>query len=320
MSDGYAYWRDALAGKAPAINADAPQCGFYKMRDGKGGPWLPVAIFEKEGVLICRVGADQRPPLTVWTWCADNPVSKEDAKAAFETGRWPGDVDIGHNSQALSLPEEVEEACKQALDWLRKNGIKSQTDADMAANYRASLLALKKRAEDAHKTEKAPHLAAGRAVDEKYKPVIDTADKAGATLRVELGKFLAAEEAKARAIAEEQRKADEARVRAEMQKQAEERAKKMQADPIAALTEPEPPLPVMAPPPPPPRVSAGGQRGRVTGLKTETIYEVVDHDKALAFFAQHDDVKALIQALAKKAGKAGLAVPGVEKKIERVAA
>lgn len=317
----FEHWQKNLAGEKPEIHENEPQCGFYKMRYPKDGPWLPVAIFmHAEKGMICRVGPQERDPVSVWTWCAKHPVSKDDAKVAFETGRWPGDVDIGHNSGGVDLVLEIEDACAQALDWLAKNGIKTKVDADMAANYRATLLALKKRAEETHAKEKAPHLQAGRDVDKKYKPLIDATDKAGATLRIELGKYLAAEEAKARAEAEAARKAEEARVRAEMEKQAIERAKRMQEDPIATLTEPMPPLPVMQAAPPPVKVTAGGQRGRVTGLKDQTTYEVVDHDKALAFFAQHEDVIELVKSLATKVGKTGVAIPGVEKKVERVAA
>lgn len=317
----FTHWQSNLDGKKPEIHENEPQCGFYKMREGKDGPWLPVAIFmHAEKGMVCRVGPQEREVLKVWTWCAKHPVSRDDAKVAFETGNWPGDVTVGHNSGALDLSDEIEDACAQALDWLRKNGIKTKVDADMAANYRASLLALKKRAEDTHAKEKAPHLQAGRDVDKKYKPLIDATEKAGATLRTELGKYLAAEEAKARAEAEAARKAEEARVRAEMERIAAERAKKMQEDPIAALTEPQPELPVMPAAPAPVKVTAGGQRGRVTGLKDQTTYEVVDHAKALAFFAQHEDVVALVKSLATKVGKTGVAIPGVEKKTERVAA
>jgi hypothetical protein len=318
MEDAYSYWRDALKGVFAPISADHPKPGRYKMRKGKDGPWLPVAIFQKDGALKAAVGKEFVEPLEIWTFCADKPVSEVDYKQALASGQWPGD--IGHNSGDLSLKEEIEDRASQALVWLEKNGIKSKIDADTAANYRAALLELKKRAETEHKAEKGPHLDAGKRVDAKYKPLIETADGAGATIRTELGKYLAKVEAEERARAQAEFEAEQERVKALWLKEAAERSKKMQDDPIAALTEPPPELPQLPTPPEPVKVSAGGQRGRVTGLKTVVSYVVTDHAKALAFFAANQDVKDLVQSLAQKASRAGLTVPGVEKKEERVAA
>jgi hypothetical protein len=113
----------------------------------------------------------------------------------------------------------------------------------------------------------------------------------------------------------EQAAAEEARKAAEA-----ERAKLMRDDPIAALTTPEPELPMAPPPPAPVKVQAGGQRGRKTGLREVTRYVVTDHKAALAFFADSEDVRELVAKLAERASKAGVAVPGVEKRIEEVAA
>lgn len=317
MKDAYTYWRDACAGTFGPITADHPKPGRYRMRKGKDGPYLPVAIFVQDGVTKAAVGKEFVDPLTIWTWCADKPVSEADYKHALATGQWPGD--IGHNSGDLSLKEEIEDRASTALEWLATNGIKTKIDADTAANYRAALLELKKRAETEHKAEKAPHLEAGKRVDAKFKPLIETADGAGATLRTELGKYLAKVEAEERAKADAARKAEADRVRAEMERQATERAALMAKDPIAALTTPMPELPVMQAPPEPVKVQAGGQRGRVTGLKTVVSYVVTDHAKALAFFADSEDVRQLVASLATKASKAGVTVPGVERKEERVA-
>lgn len=321
MTDAYAYWRDACAGTFGPISPDDPQPGRYRMRKGKGGPYLPVAIFRNaKGELVAAVGKDFVDATTIWTWCADKPVSEADYKVALSTGKWPGDIDIGHNSGDLSLKEEIEDRASTALEWLATNGIKTKVDADTAANYRAAMLELKKRAETEHKAEKAPHLEAGKRVDTKYKPLIETADGAGATLRTELGKYLAKVEAEENARKRAAYDAEQAAIKAKWLAEAAERVKKMERDPIAALTDPEPELPVLPVAPEPVKVSAGGQRGRVTGLKTVTSYVVVDHAKALAFFADHEDVRDVVEALAKKAGKAGVTVPGVERKEERVAA
>lgn len=331
MNDEWSWWREALAGNAPEIHADMPQSGFYKMRDGKDGPWLPVMIRLDHGhvsdtardkVLRCRVGDNSdADPFKIWTYCAGRPISSGDAKIAFETGRFPGEVAvIGDNSGDLSLADQIREYTQQALDWLRGSGITDTKSKDKAANYRAELLRLKKEADTQRESEKRPHLDASRAVDAKFKPMIETAEAAADTLRHALTVYMTAEEAKLRAEqqakwAMEQKAIEAARAEAEKQ-----RAKMMADDPIAAITSPELELPMAPAIPDPVKVQAGGQRGRKTGLRDVTRYVVTDHSLALAFFAQSDEVKELIGKLAERAGKAGVSVPGVEKITEKVAA
>lgn len=324
MSDIWQYWRDALAGKEQAIDANSPQCGFYKRRDGKGGPWLPVMIrFDSDNVLRCRVGSDSgADPHDVWTWCAGNPISREDAKYAFDHGGFPGDAPaaIGDNIGDLSLAEQIKDYAAQALGWLKNHGVKSKHDSDKAANYRAELLRLKKEADAQRILEKKPHDEAAKAVQQKWAPLVCEAEDAAEEMRSALTAFMSAEkrklEAEQRAKYEAEQKAAAA-ARAEIEAQ---RAKHMRDDPIAAMTSPEPELPAVPLPPEPVRVQAGGQRGRKTGLREITRYIVTDHKSALAFFADSEDVRELISRLAERASKAGVAVPGVERKIEEVAA
>ncbi len=319
----WSWWREALAGHNPEINANEPQCGFYKKRDGKGGKWLPVMIrYDSEGILRCRVGDDSAvDPHEVWTWVAGNPVSKEDAKHAFETGSFPGEVaTIGDNSGDLSLAEQIKDYAQQALAWFRKNGIKDKTASDLAANYRAELLRLAITADGERETEKRPHLEASRAIDAKFKPLIDEANSAANELREGLTKWMRKEEA--RLVAERRAKWEAEKAAAEKARQEVEaqRAKQMRDDPIAALTSPEPDLPDIPPPPEPVKVQAGGQRGRKTGFREVTKYVVTDHKLALAFFADSEDIRELVAKLADRACKAGVVVPGAEKRIEKVAA
>lgn len=323
MTDIWQWWRDALAGKGTVIDADAPQCGFYKMRDGKDGPWLPVMIRMDGNIMRCRVGDNSdADPFKVWTWCAGRPISKEDAKVAFETGHFPGDAPaaIGDNSGDLSLAEQIKDYAAQALGWLKKHGIKDTASKDQAANYRQELLRLRKEADSQRVAEKKPHDDAAKAVQAKWVPLIYEADAAAETLRGELGAFMVAEKRAAEKAAREKYEVEQraaAAARAEVEAQ---RAKLMRDDPIAALTSPEPESPPAPLPPEPVKVQAGGQRGRKTGLREVTRYVVTDHKAALAFFADSEDVRELIGKLAERASKAGVAVPGVEKKIEEIAA
>lgn len=308
MSDAYQFWRDALAGKEVAISADHPQPGYYKARKGKGGPWTPVAIWEKDGALVARFGPEMANPLDIWTWCSGNPVAKDDAKHAFEHGMFPGE--IGHNSGDLSLLEEIDDAVKQTRAWLAKNAITDKVTADTAANMRARLLDLAKKADAEREEKKKPHLLAGRAVDAEYMPQIDMAKGGANELRDTLTIWMRKEEAKARAEAEAARKVELERVE-------KERAELLKANPMAEYTEPLP-----APPPPiePPKVQAGGQAGRKAHMRTQVRYEIEDYAAALAHVKDHKDVIAAVEKACFAQAKAGATVPGIKRIEEKVAA
>jgi hypothetical protein len=316
MTDQFQWWRDALAGNVGAIEEPTPRSGYFKMRD-KAGAWQPVAIWERDGELVCRVGSETRNAADVWTWCAKNPVAKDAAKQAFDTGSWPGDVPpSGSNSAAMTLPEEIDDAATHALAWLQKNGITDKTAADTAANWRARLLDLSKQADKQRETEKRPHDEAAKAVQAKWKPCVETAADAANRLRDALTAWMRAEEAKARAEADAKRKlAEEAAAKA----RAIADAAKAEAEARGVTFAPEPvnvPLPFDEPA----KIQAGGQRGRKTGLRTITKYVVNDYEAALAHVKDHPDVRAAVEKVAAAQAKTGVAVPGVETVHEQVAA
>lgn len=310
MSDALQFWRDSIAGNQPEIHADIPQQGYYKARHGKGGPWLPVAIWIKDGELVARHGDVMVEPAKIWTWCADKAVSKADFTHAMQHGRFPGEIAIGHNSGDLSLSEEILEAAKAAADWIENNEITDKVQADTAANMRARLLDLGKKADKERDEKKRPHLEAGRAIDAEYKPMIESATVAANALRDELTQYMRKEEAKQRAEAEAKRKAEQERLD-------KERAERIAANPIAEFTE-EPPLPLA--PVEPPKVQAGGQAGRRAGLRTQVRYEIEDYAAALEHVKNHKDVIAAVEKAAFAMAKAGAEVPGVKRIEERVAA
>ena len=84
----FAWHSAALAGKAPPIHDGDPQCGFYKRRLVRGGPWVPARIFverdvdPRTGELTCdevlRIeveGLDAGDPADHWTYLT--PISRE---------------------------------------------------------------------------------------------------------------------------------------------------------------------------------------------------------------------------------------------------
>lgn len=326
-ADAYAHWRDALAGKPVTIEEGHPQAGFWKLRDKAANKWLPVAIWPaKDGParMLCRVADQTRDAAEVWSWCANWPVAKEAAKQAFETGSWPGDVpDVGHNSGDLSLAEQIRDYATMALGWLAKVGtIKTKVEADMAANYRAKLLEFRKQAADEKEAKIRPHLDAQKQINAEYNPIIAAADEAATPLRAAGGAFLAAEEEKAKREAHAKWVAEQEVARKAREQAEAERAKLMRDDPIAALTSPpdEPELPMAPLAPEPVKVSAGGQRGRRMGLKTQVSFVIEDYAAALAAVKDNPAVVEAVQKVVDQRGKAGVETPGVKRVETRVAA
>lgn len=311
MINEYDFWLAALRGDKVDINEDAPQSGFWRMRRHKDGPWLPVMIRMHDGRLRCRVGDDSGADAhDTWVRCAKYPVSKEDAKVAFETGAWPSDAPLSNSANATPL-ELLTDYIATASAWFAGKTLNTQRLVDEAANYATELLRLKAVADKERDSLVRPHLEAQREINGKYKPAIDDADNLAKMIKRATDDFLRAEkarrEAEARAKYEAERRAAEI-ARQEVEKA---RAKQLIDDPIAALTSTEPELPAMPAPPEPVKVQAGGQRGRKMGLRTYTEYVVDDHAAALAFFADHEKVRDLVKSLATMACKANVQVPGV---------
>jgi len=105
MSNPYTYYHSALKGVFGPIHENDPQCGYYRMIRGRGGPWVPVAIWrevtsEKEitgisdsGKLVCLVDGLEKDPYEVWTWVCRYPVPYETYVAVAEQGQaWPEDL------------------------------------------------------------------------------------------------------------------------------------------------------------------------------------------------------------------------------------
>ncbi len=311
------------------IFADHPRPGWYKMRYDRNGKWLPVAIWIQDGELVARVGAERAEPSKIWTWCADKPVSKEAAKFAFAKGFWPDEPPpIGDNMPPVddpyeALKAEIEAKQKQATDWIgARPVVLTQPDADYATNAQRELLALNKRADAMFVAEKAPHLEAGRVVDERYRFRGAVADVA-ARLRKIFDRFLAEEEKRQTVAAAAKHKAEVARIEAERKRLEAERAEKLRVDPIAALTEDPPELPLVPAAPEAVKVAAGGGIGRRAGLQDVWVGTITDYGAAAAYFINHPKMVELVDKLVAhqvKDLKASASIPGVTVSKERRAA
>lgn len=216
---------------------------------------------------------------------------------------------IGDNSGSVSpatiMSERIADVNKQIADWLKEIGGKIKTDeqADRAANFAALLGELEKEAEALHKVEKAPWLEGGRTVDAAWKPLIEKAAASkGRVKRDYVTPYLV----------EKQRRID-AEAKAERERIAAERAKAEQ-EAAAAGVEPKPVEEL--PPPEPERVKAGTRGGRATALRTVKVAEITDLAALASYLAgmgnPPPDFVEVCKKLAEKMMKAGVTVPGAK--------
>lgn len=318
----FSWWQRALTGESVDIHSDVPQSGFYKMRKTKDGPWLPVMIRMHDGALRCRVSEDSDvDPLSVWTYCAGNPMPKDAVAYAFKHGKWETDAPtIGDNSGNASPLELLKDYIETARSWFKNKKLDSQKAVDEAANYAAELIRLKGVADKERDALVRPHLTAQREINSKYNPEIENAEALAKTIKRGCDDFLRAEKARLEAeqrakYAAELKAAETARKEIEAQ-----RAKQLADDPVAALTSAEPELPMPPPPPEPVKVQAGGQRGKKMALRTYTIHEVTNYAEALEWAKLDPKVVEAVTAVCVAAARGGQAVPGVTTRQEERAA
>lgn len=89
--EAFGWWMVAIAGGDPETTAD-PQCGFFKRRLVKGGPWVPARIWidaevcPETGELLsderlqCEVNGAWADPDDAWSWICANPISEQEFK------------------------------------------------------------------------------------------------------------------------------------------------------------------------------------------------------------------------------------------------
>lgn len=308
------HYQRNLAGEAVPLHDAHPQAGYYKMRRGKGGPWMPVAIWEHEGQMIAVVGTGEangrqrRDPDDIWTYCAGNPVSKADAKYAFEHGKWQGDAPtIGDNSREYPATYEgisaefadYAELVRQFLADIEKTGgIKDKVKADQASNMADAIGSVKggiaKRADEMRETLVRPHIEAQREINGQFKPLIEEAKALDTQLRRAAGAWAKAEQDRLQKIADE---------RARAAREAAEKAAREapEAAPVIEIVAEQV------------KVQVGGERGAKRSLKTRRVARVTDYAAALAHFANSDEVRQAVEKLAQRAIDAKMPTPpGVE--------
>lgn len=337
MTDQFDGWRKLLKGEPVTIIDDVVLSGFYFTNAARSGGRVPVAIWrDGNGDLIARSGSKTSHKYLAndviherWPFIVGNPVSRADYMHAFETDAWPdGTPTTAPRDDNLSgdpladLLAMARDRIETATAFLKGGPARDKTRADMARNIQAGLLAIKKKADALHEQMKRPHIDAGRAVDEQFRFRADL-DVSAKALRTVFEAFAKAEEKRLKDEALAKFEAERKAAEADRARIAAEHEKLRRDDPIAAITSPAPALPHLPEGPAEVKVSVGGGVGRAAGLKTVWLPVIDDYRQTLDHFAEHPDVKAVVEKLVKAAvrtGKDQTKIPGVRIIEDRVSA
>lgn len=326
--DQYDFWRRRLKGEVIPIHDGEPQAGFYRNGAAAVAYW-----FGKDGKIRCRVDNKDVPEqdaMERWPFASKKPVSHEAYKAKLESGDWPSesdvvtaDIEIARTDPNAGTFEGLQKRIKRLAieaDRLIAHGAAIfQEDADRASDIADRLGKLWTQSDNLRKVEKQPHLDAERAVDDKWRPVLTNATIYKRLKEVVVEPLLKAKkrekeqaEQAARDAAERARLEAEEAVRkaAEAAKQAnapneliEQQAAQAQAAAAAAAARVE-------------QVSSqrvtAGTRGRSVHLRSAQVVTIEDRAAVLAHFADREEITAVLQTLAERSVKAGIAVPGVK--------
>lgn len=329
----WAWWQAALKGEFGPIHDGDPQQGYYRVRP-KDGQWEPVAIFFPEGsdqVVAYRSGKEVEAD-RIWTWVCRNPITYEAYEKAMAGDGFddepPAPRGIGDNSGEAdpldAIKVELAGEVEQVSDFMRKP-VETQAEADRLGIWAKRLTDLAKRADNHRVVEKEPHLAASRAVDDKWRDPIAEAKDWAAKAKKHVEPYLIAQrraeeerqrkareeaEAARRAAAEAARKAQESDQQSEKDREAAAR----EADRLAAQAKQAEQDAEAR------RVNAGRTGARVS-VRVEKVGVVTDYAKAAAALVamNHKDLIETIDKLAARAAKAGMPFDGMEvKEVEKV--
>lgn len=307
------HYRRNLAGEKVAFHDDKPECGRY--RQERAGKWWPVAIYMQDGKMNAMVGRRPVAPESVWISCCRYPVTEEAYLQAFGDGTWPDDLPagIGHNQPVdgdpySAIKTEIHDATSAALGWLNglKDGIKTKVDADKAYGTARELKSLHDKAEKLRAKEKQPHWDAGKAVDEKYKPLKTKADDTAKKLKKAVLPFKEEQDRKAEQI---QRAATEAAEKAAAAIEAENPG--TEAAPVDIKVETNTP-------------KIGGQyridgKRRAASVAEIISAKVTDAEKCAMYFIKSPEMLELLKRLstAKFRADNDAEIPGAEIKKEK---
>lgn len=115
----YAWHTSAITGGEIEIHSE-PQCGWFKRRLVKHGPWVPARIWLDQEIdmdtgelladerLLCEVLHVRSDAAEQWAWLCDNPISKAEYDYLVAAFAW----------SAQHAPHEPRANPKQPVNWL----------------------------------------------------------------------------------------------------------------------------------------------------------------------------------------------------------
>ncbi|GGF24614.1 hypothetical protein GCM10011321_15030 [Youhaiella tibetensis] len=310
----YAYWAAALEGTFGPVHDGDAQCGFYRRRLYKDGPFVPVAIWRGEdGKLVALVDQRAADAADIWTWVCDKPITEAQYRAVVAGERWHDEPPAPALSNMPTDPFEalkIELAAEHeiAAEYL-KAPVTTQDQANQIAVLTKRLSGLKSRATDLHKVEKQPFLDGGRKVDDKWRDLKEEPDTLSKKLKRHLDAYLQEQqrlENERRRKAQEEadrvrRKAEEAarQAAAANDDAARAEAERLEHEAAAKTKEAEA------------RNASAGRTGARVALRTFVSANITDFDALLLALKDRPEIRECVESLANRAAKSGVELPGM---------
>lgn len=234
-------------------------------------------------------------------------------------------ADIGHNQPPTEFDEiskRVDELAGVANQWItERKVIETDDHEEKATDFLDQCLAEEKARKKAHRAEKDPNIAEGRAIDKKWKdlaaPLTVMIEKLRAMLKVRHDEKEVERQAEEKRLAEEA--ADALELAAAMGAQAESGEGDVIGDTVAAQEAQEDAEDAVAAAAAKTRErtqTKGAYGDKAHSTRKNHKAKITDHAKALAHYGNHDDVKAAVLRLANQDARASKGdyptIPGVE--------
>ena len=304
---GWKYYHARLAGRDMPMHPAFVPIGFYRLVDQRKRQAWPVAVWiDSADTKYARVGQAEiivfsTPAIeedfsfntfsrtngeaitheTYLYWMEHRAwPAKQGAEAALEASL-PADnprAAIGDNSGdgAASDHEIFADQVRSALAGVKDlKTVTSEEQASTANSLRNRLTELASEGGKKHEVEKKPHLDAGRAVDERWNPLIKEARAGASTLRTAI-------EAHKTAMLREQREREAAQAAA--------------SNPVTTAA---------------PVDKIESAYGKNTSVKAVLVPQIVDQDEVYQQLRGNPEVVTLLEKLVRKVYAAGGALKGV---------
>jgi len=114
IEQDYAWHREAMAGKNPAVHESKPQCGWYETKLVKNGPLVPAVIwvdeYEGQQSVYCRIGNDLQDVSRHWPYLAKRPISFEKYQYMKAKGAWAQVHSQDHPAANPHMPIDLDAA------------------------------------------------------------------------------------------------------------------------------------------------------------------------------------------------------------------